>query len=135
MHWGWQCAAPNHLPDAGLGGVLKGALPGLGKGANVIFCTISCWQNVQICECFLEMPGFQCIGGGSVLPIASSCALGRAMRRKARCLALAEGPLHFFGAVSCWQNVTFCEGLLAMPSFQCIGGGSVPPPISCRTLG
>ena len=28
-----------------------------------------------------------------------------------------------------------CECLLATPSFQCIGGGSVPPPMPCRTLG
>ena len=35
MHWGWQCAAPNPLPDAGPGNVPKGASPGLGGGANV----------------------------------------------------------------------------------------------------
>ena len=65
----------------------------------------------------------------------SSCVLGWAMRRKARRLALAEGPLLFFGVVSCWQILTFCEGFLEMTSFQCIGGGSVPPPFSCQTLG
>ena len=81
------------------------------------------------------MRGFQCIRGGSIPPPASSYALGCAMRRKAHHFALVEGPLHFFGVVSCRQNVTFCEGLLVMPSFQWIGGGSVPPPISCRTLG
>ena len=37
MHWGWQYAAPNHLPDAGSGGAPKGASPGLGGGANVKF--------------------------------------------------------------------------------------------------
>ena len=57
------------------------------------------------------------------------------MHQKAHHSALAEGPLHFFCVISCWQNVTFYEGLIEMPSFQCIGGGSVPPPISCRTLG
>ena len=81
------------------------------------------------------MSGFQCIGGGSVPPPPSSCTLGWAMPRKVCRLALAEGPLHFFGVVSCWQIVTFCEGFLEMPSFQCIGGGSVPPLFSCRTLG
>ena len=53
--------------------------------------------------------------------------LGRAMRRKARRLALAEAPIHFFCVVLCCQNVKFCEFLLGMPSFRCIGGGSVPP--------
>ena len=57
------------------------------------------------------------------------------MRRKARRLALAEAPILFFCVVSCWQNVKICECLLGMPSFQCIGGGSVPPPITCQTLG
>ena len=107
----------------------------LAEAPMQFFCAVSCWQNIQICECFLEMCGFQCIGGRSVLPLASSRALGQAMRQKAHRLALAEGPLHFFGVILCWQTVKLCEGLLAMPSFQCIGGGSVPPPISCRALG
>ena len=57
------------------------------------------------------------------------------MRQKVHRLALAEGPLHFFGVVSCWQILTLCEGFLEMPSFQCIGGGSVPPPMPFQTLG
>ena len=32
-------------------------------------------------------------------------------------------------------TLKFCECLLAMPSFQCIGGGSVPPPMHYQTLG
>ena len=48
---------------------------------------------------------------------------------------LGGGAESFFSVVLCWQNVKMCECLLATPSFQCIGGGSVPPPISCRTLG
>ena len=56
------------------------------------------------------------------------------MRRKARCLALAEAPILFFCVVLCWQNVKICECLLGMPSFQCIGGGSVLPPMPCQTL-
>ena len=61
--------------------------------------------------------------------------LGRAMRRKARRLALAEAPILFFSVVLCWHNVKMCECLLATASFQCIGGSSVPPPMACRTLG
>ena len=61
--------------------------------------------------------------------------LGRAMRRKARRLALAEAPILFFSVVLCWHYIKMCECLLATPSFQCIGGGSVPPPMPCRTLG
>ena len=57
------------------------------------------------------------------------------MCRKAHRLALAEAPILFFSVVLCWQNVKICECLLAMPSFQCIGGGSVPCPMACRTLG
>ena len=40
MHRGRQCAAPNQLPDAGPGGALKGASPGLGGGLNAIFCLV-----------------------------------------------------------------------------------------------
>ena len=61
--------------------------------------------------------------------------LGRAMRRKARRLALADAPSIYFSFVLCSQNVKICACLLAMPSFQCVGGGSVPPPMACRTLG
>ena len=61
--------------------------------------------------------------------------LGRAARRKARRLALVEGPILFFCVVLCWQSVKICECSLATPSFHCIGGDSVPPPIACRTLG
>ena len=32
-------------------------------------------------------------------------------------------------------KIKIYECLLGMPSFQCIGGGSAPPPITCRTLG
>ena len=95
MHWGWQCVALNYLPDVGPSGVPKGALPGPGGGANAFFCVVPCWQNVKICEGLLQMPSFQCIGGGSVLPPISCRTLGRAARQKARRLALAEASMHF----------------------------------------
>ena len=135
MHWGRQCAGPDALPDAGPGGTPKAASPGLGGGADLFFCVVLCWQNVKICACLLATPSFQCIGGGSVPPPMPCRTLGRAARRKARRLALAEAPILFFSVVLCWQNFRICECLLAMPSFQCIGGGSVPPPMACRTLG
>ena len=100
-----------------------------------LFSVVLCWQNVKICKCLLATPSFLCIGAGSVPPPISCRTLSRAARRKARHLALEEAPILFFSVVLCCQNVKFCEFLLAMPSFQCIGGGSVPPPISCRTLG
>ena len=117
--------------DAGPGGTLKGASPGLGRGADSFFSVVLCWQNVKICECLLATPSFQCIGGGSVLSPMACRTLGRAARRKARRLALVEAPILFFSVALCWQSVKICECLLGMPSFQCIGGGSVPPPIPC----
>ena len=135
MHRGRQCAAPDALPDAGPGDTLKGASPGLGGGADPFLCVVLCWQNVKICESLLVTPSFQCIGGGSVPPPMPCQTLGRAACRKAHRLALAEEPILFFSVVLCWQNFKICECLLAKPSFQCIGGGSVPPPIHCQTLG
>ena len=123
MHWGRQCAAPDALPDAGLGSTPKGAAPGLGGGAKSFFSIVLCWQNVKIYECLLATPSFQCIRAGSVPPPISCRTVGRA------------APILFFSIVLCWQNFKICECLLAMPSFQCIGGGSVPPPMPCRTLG
>ena len=61
--------------------------------------------------------------------------LGQAMHRKAHRLALAEAPILFFCVILCWQSVKICEWLLATPNFHCIGGGSVPPPITCQMLG
>ena len=49
--------------------------------------------------------------------------------------SLGGGADPFFCVALCWQNVKICECLLATPSFQCIGGGSVLPPMPCRTLG
>ena len=99
------------------------------------FCVVLCWQNVKIYECLLGIPSFQYIGGGNVLPPISCRTLGRAARRKVHCLALAEAPMQIFCVVLCWQNVKICECFLKMRSFHCIGGGSVPPPPNCRTLG
>ena len=107
----------------------------LAEAPILFFCVVLCWQNFKSCECLLAMPSFQCVGGGSVPPPTACRTLGQAMRRKARRLALAVEPSLYLSFVLCLQNVKFCACLLAMPSFQCIGGGSVPPPMACRTLG
>ena len=107
----------------------------LAEAPILFFSVVLCWHNVKMCECLLATASFQCIGGGSVPPPMACRTLGRAMRRKARRLALAVEPSLYLSFVLCLQNVKFCACLLAMPSFQCIGGGSVPPPMACRTLG
>ena len=122
-------------PHAGLGDAPKGASPGLGGGAKPFFSVVLCCQNDEFCEFLLAMPSFQCIGGGSVPPPMACRTLGRAARQKARHLALAEALILFFSVVLCWQNFKICECLLARPSFQCIGGGSVPPPMQLPDAG
>ena len=107
----------------------------LAEAPILFFSVVLCWHNVKMCECLLATASFQCIGGGSVPPPTACRTLGWAMRRKARRLALAVEPSLYLSFVLCLQNVKFCACLLAMPSFQCIGGGSVPPPMACRTLG
>ena len=106
----------------------------LAEALIFFFCVILCWQklnSVNVClgSCF------QCIRGGSVPPPITCRTLAQAAHRKAHRLTLAEALILFFCVVLCWQNVKIYECLLAMPSFQCIGGGSVPPPITCWTLG
>ena len=60
---------------------------------------------------------------------------GRGDVPKGASLDLGGGVDSLFSVVLCWQNFKICECLFAMPSFQCIGGGSVPPPMACQTLG
>ena len=49
--------------------------------------------------------------------------------------SLGIGVKAIFCAVSCLQSVKIRKCLLKMHGFKCIGGGSVPPPLSCQTLG
>ena len=84
---------------------------------------------------FLKCTVFNALGAEVSRPHRVAARWARRCAKR-RVTGLGGGAItQFFGVVLCWQNVTFYEGLLEMPSFQCIGGGSVPPPISCRTLG
>ena len=107
MHWGRHIAAPDALPDAGPGGAPKGASPGLGGGAESFFSVVLCWQNVKMSEFLLATPSFQCIGAGSVPPSINCRTLGRAARRKARRLALAEA-LNLFSLSYCVGKTLKC---------------------------
>ena len=136
MHRGRQCATTYGLLDAGPGGVPKGASPGLGGGANPLFlCRIVLAKRINYVNVCLECPVFNASGVAVCRPPMACRTLGRAARRKARRLALAEALNLSFSVVLCSQNVKMCECLLATPSFQCIRGGSVPPPISLPDAG
>ena len=126
MHRGWQCAAPKGLPDAGPGGALKDASPGLGGGTDSLFSIVLCWQNFKIYECLLAMPSIQCIGGGSVPPLMPCRTLGWAARRKARRLALAEAP-NLFSLSYCVGKTLKCVNVCLQRSVFNASG-----PVVCR---
>ena len=65
-----------------------------------------------------------------MLPYAG---LGSAL--KSTLFGLGRGVNAFFYIVSCWQSVKIHEDLLKLRGFHYMGGGSVPPPMSCQTLG
>ena len=49
MHWGWRCATPNELPNAGPGDVPKRSSPGLGQRCALMslchFCFAVCGKT------------------------------------------------------------------------------------------
>ena len=98
---------------------------------SLSYCVGKTINSVNFC---LECLVFNASGVAVCRP---QCLAGRwAGRRTERCVAWPwRRRRFFFSVVLCWQNVKFCECLLAMPSFQCIGGGSVPSLMPCRTLG
>ena len=85
------------------------------------FSVVLCWQNFKICECLLAMPSFQCIGGGSVPPPISCRTLGRAARRKARRLALAEAPNLFSLSYCVGKTLKSVNVCLQRPVFNASG--------------
>ena len=99
----------------------------LAEAPILFFSVVLCWHNVKMYECLLATASFQCIGGGSVPPPMACRTLGRAMRRKARRLALAVEPSLYLSFVLCWQNVKICECLLAMPVFNASGAAACRP--------
>ena len=58
MHWGQKCTAPTELPHARPGDAPKGVSPSLGRGVNEVFCVVSYWQSVKICEGLLKLCSF-----------------------------------------------------------------------------
>ena len=105
------------LPHTGLGDAPKGVSPSLGGGANAFFCVVSCWQNVKIFECFLEMRGFQCIGGGSAPPPPELPDARPGDAPKGTSPGLGARINAFFCGVSRLQLVKICEDLLRMRRF------------------
>ena len=114
-------------PHAGPGDAPKGASPGLGGGADLFFSVVLCWQNVKICECLLATPSFQCIGGGSVPPPMPCRTLGRAARRKARRLALAEAPILFSLSYCVGKTLKSVNVCLQRPVFNALGAAVCRP--------
>ena len=66
MHWGRQCTAHIELPNAGPGNAPKGVSPSFIKGVNAFLSIVSRWKGVKICEGWLKLRSFQCIGGGTL---------------------------------------------------------------------
>ena len=112
---------------AGPGDAPKGASLGLGGGAEPFFSVVLCCQNDKFCEFLLAMPSFQCIGGGSVPPPMPCRTLGRAARRKARCLALAEAPILFFLSYCVGKTLKSVNVCLQCPVFNALGAAVYRP--------
>ena len=114
-------------PHAGPGDAPKGASPGLGGGAESFFSVVLCWQNVKMCGCLLATPSFQRIGGGSVPPPMPCRTLGRAARRKARRLALAEAPNLFSLSYCVGKTLKCVDVCLLRPVFNASGAAVCRP--------
>ena len=105
MHQGQKCPAPIELLHIGLGNEPKGASPSLGGGVNAFFRSLSCWQSVKIHEDLVKLPGFQCIGGGSVPPPNELPDAGPGDALKGALPGLGGGVHAFFCLVSGLQCV------------------------------
>ena len=104
----------------------------LAEAPMQIFGVASCWQNVKICECFLKVRNFHCIGDGSVLP-PPNC---QAARQKARRLALAEAPILLSVSYSVNKMLKFVNVCLECPVFNALGAAvSRPQSLAGRWAG
>ena len=91
MHEGRQCTGPNELLDAGLGNVLKGASPGLGRGVHAFYCLVSGLQYVGKRVAWIQ-ERWQC----SVVVAFMGRMLGQATHLKVHCPALAYTNIRLF---------------------------------------
>ena len=108
MHWGRQCAAPPIALAgrwAGRCAERRVAWPWRRRHCNlflsVSYCVGKMLKSVNVC---LECPVFNASGAAMCRPQSLVGTLGRAARRKARRLALAEAPILF--SVSCCVGKT-----------------------------
>ena len=83
---------------------------------------------------FLKCAIFNAWGQKCAAPIELP-DVGLGVVLKGMSLGLDKGVNAVFFVVSCWQSVKIRECLLKMHGCQYIGGGSVPPALSCQTLG
>ena len=80
-----------------------------------------------MCGCLLATLSFQCIGGGSVPPPMPCRTLGRAARRKARRLALAEAPILFSISYCVGKTLKSVNVCLQRPVFNALGAAVCCP--------
>ena len=106
----------------------------LAEAPNLFSLSYCVGKTLKCVNVWLQCPVFNALGQQCAAPDALPDA-GPGGAPKGISSGLGGGAESFFFVVLCWQNVKMCECLLATPSFQCIGGGSVPPPMPCRTVG